>query len=94
MTHYKTRLEGTPRRCITMHLHRDARVRPERLAKARAPDTIVYAWRLDRGAERAQVLRDESPGTRWDEEQGLDEHQYIVPGAGGVGELLSSAPGW
>ena len=31
------------------------------------------------------------PGTHWDEERGLDEHQYIVPGAGGVGEILNNA---
>ncbi|MGH7280580.1 MAG: uracil phosphoribosyltransferase, partial [Polyangiaceae bacterium] len=31
------------------------------------------------------------PGTRWEEERGLDEHQYIVPGAGGVGEILNNA---
>ncbi|MFO0670283.1 MAG: hypothetical protein U0235_11745 [Polyangiaceae bacterium] len=31
------------------------------------------------------------PGTRWDEERGLDDHQYIIPGAGGIGELLNNA---
>jgi hypothetical protein len=31
------------------------------------------------------------PGTHWAEEKGLDEHQYIVPGAGGVGEILNNA---
>jgi uracil phosphoribosyltransferase len=28
---------------------------------------------------------------RWDEERGLDDHHYIVPGAGGVGEVLNNA---
>jgi uracil phosphoribosyltransferase len=88
MSHYKTRLEGTPSRCITMHLI----VTPEYLRNVlRAhPDTIVYAWRLDRGLSPADVLAT-PPGTRWDEERGLDGHQYIVPGAGGVGELLNIA---
>jgi uracil phosphoribosyltransferase len=31
------------------------------------------------------------PGTFWDEERGLDERHYIVPGAGGVGEILNNA---
>ena len=88
MTHYKTRLEGVPRRCITMHLI----VTPEyiRHVLKSHPDTIVYAWRLDRGLSAPDVLAT-VPGTRWDEERGLDEHQYIVPGAGGVGELLNNA---
>ena len=31
------------------------------------------------------------PGTRWGEERGLDDHQYIVPGGGGFGEILNNA---
>ena len=36
------------------------------------------------------ALRTE-PGTHWDEERGLNDIQYIVPGAGGVGEILNNA---
>jgi uracil phosphoribosyltransferase len=54
------------------------------------PDTVVYALRLDRGLSPDDVLQT-APGTRWDEEKGLDDHQYIVPGAGGVGEILNNA---
>ena len=54
------------------------------------PDTCIYALRLDRGLSPAKVLAT-VPGTHWDEERGLDEHQYIVPGAGGVGEILNNA---
>jgi uracil phosphoribosyltransferase len=88
LTHYKTRLEGKPARCITMHMI----VTPEyvRNVLTAHPDTIIYAWRLDRGLSPAEVLAS-VPGSRWDEERGLDEHQYIVPGAGGVGELLNNA---
>ena len=88
ITHYKTRLEGTPGRCITMHLI----VTPEYLKNLLAahPDTVIYALRLDRGLSPNDVLST-VPGTRWSEERGLDEHQYIVPGAGGVGELLNNA---
>jgi uracil phosphoribosyltransferase len=88
ITHYKTKLEGAPKACITMHLV----VTPEyvkNLLQAH-PDTIIYALRLDRGLSPAKVLATE-PGTHWDEERGLDDHQYIVPGAGGVGEILNNA---
>ena len=88
LQHYKTRLEGTPSRCVAMHLI----VTPEYLRNVRAahPETVVYALRVDRGLSADDVLAT-VPGTRWDEEKGLDDHQYIVPGAGGVGEILNNA---
>lgn len=88
LTHYKTRLEGTPGRCITLHLI----VTPEYIRNVLAahPDTQIYALRLDRGLSPPDVLAC-VPGARWKDERGLDEHQYIVPGAGGVGELLNNA---
>lgn len=88
LTHYKTRLEGKPKMCITMHLI----VTPEfiRNVLREHPETIIYALRLDRGLSPAKVLQ-AVPGKFWDEERGLDEHQYIVPGAGGVGEILNNA---
>lgn len=86
--HYKTALDGKPTRCIAMHLI----VTPEclRTITKQHPETIVYAFRLDRGLSSADVLACE-PGLRWNEERGLDHHQYIVPGAGGVGEILNNA---
>src|ERR1700722_7965444 len=88
LDHYKTRLEGKPGRCITMHLI----VTPEYLRNVLKahPETLVYALRVDRGLSAEDVLGT-VPGTRWDEEKGLDDHQYIVPGAGGVGEILNNA---
>jgi uracil phosphoribosyltransferase len=88
LSHYKTRLEGTPKTCITMHLI----VTPEfvRNVLREHPDTVIYALRLDRGLSPPNVLST-VPGTHWEEERGLDEHQYIVPGAGGVGEILNNA---
>ncbi len=88
LTHYKTRLEGTPKMCITMHLI----VTPEfiRNVLTEHPETVIYALRIDRGLSPSKVLST-IPGTHWDEERGLDEHQYIVPGAGGVGEILNNA---
>jgi hypothetical protein len=50
----------------------------------------MVALRLDRGLSPSNVLNT-APGTHWDEERGLDDSQYIVPGAGGVGEILNNA---
>jgi uracil phosphoribosyltransferase len=88
VSYYKTALEGTPARCIAMHLI----VTPEYIRRVHAahPDVRIYALRLDRGLSSPEVLKT-APGTRWDEERGLNEIHYIVPGAGGVGELLNNA---
>lgn len=85
---YKTQLEGKPSRLIAMHLI----VTPEYLRKVHAehPELVVYALRLDRGLSPPEILKT-VPGERWDEERGLNEQQYIVPGAGGVGEILNNA---
>ena len=48
------------------------------------PRAQIYAVRLDRGLSTPDVLRT-VPGERWDEENGLNELQYIVPGGGGYG---------
>jgi uracil phosphoribosyltransferase len=50
----------------------------------------VIVGRLDRGLSPPEVLAS-LPGSRWSEERGLDAHSYIVPGAGGIGELLNNA---
>jgi len=88
LDHYKTRLDGVPARCVAIHLI----VTPEYLRHVlRAhPDTRIYALRLDRGLSPPDVLQT-VPGTRWDDERGLDDHQYIIPGAGGVGEVMNNA---
>lgn len=53
-------------------------------------DICVYTARLDRGLSPPDVL-ETLPGTRWDEERGLNENGYIVPGAGGMGEVLNNS---
>jgi uracil phosphoribosyltransferase len=85
---YKRQVPGTPRRIVNVHLI----VTPEYLrTMARThPDVAVYAIRLDRGLSPPEVL-DTVPGTRWEEERGLDDHQYIVPGGGGFGEIMNNA---
>ena len=88
LSHYKTRLDGKPSVCITMHLIITPEYLQERPRRAPGDDRLrppPRPW-----PERPDVLGT-VPGTRWKEERGLDEHQYIVPGAGGVGELLNNA---
>jgi uracil phosphoribosyltransferase len=88
LSYYKTQLEGRPARCIAMHLI----VTPEYVKRVHDahPDAVIYALRLDRGLSPVDVLKTE-PGTRWSEEKGLNDVHYIVPGAGGVGEILNNA---
>ena len=86
--YYQTALEGRPAKCIAMHLV----VTPEYIRAVRAahPDLLIYAIRLDRGLSAPHALKAE-PGTHWDDERGLNDTHYIVPGAGGVGEILNNA---
>jgi uracil phosphoribosyltransferase len=86
--HYKTRVGGTPRLMVAMHLI----VTPEYLKNVTesCPELIVVALRLDRGLSPIDILSEE-PGRFWELEKGLNHHQYIVPGAGGLGEILNNA---
>lgn len=85
---FKDKVNGKPKRILTLNLV----VTPEYLRRMRAdhPDVVVYAIRLDRGMSSPEVLSTE-PGTHWDDERGLDERQYIVPGGGGFGEIMNNA---
>ena len=85
---YQDELSGDPRRVVAVHLI----VTPEYLRRITSdfPKVRVYAIRLDRGLSDPAVL-DTAPGERWDAEVGLNDHQYIVPGAGGLGEVLNNA---
>ena len=67
-------------------------VTPEavRRVRERHPDVHLYAGRLDRGLSTERALAAE-PGAFLDEERGLNDVQYIVPGAGGMGELLTNS---
>lgn len=79
---------GQPAKMITLNLI----VTPEfiRTLTARWPEIRIYALRLDRGMSPPDVLRT-VPGERWDEESGLDDRGYIVPGGGGFGELMNNS---
>lgn len=86
--HYKRKIYGNARQFVALHLI----VTPEYLKNLHLshPDVHVVAVRLDRGLSTPEILKT-LPGTHWDKERGLNEHQYIVPGAGGLGELLNNA---
>jgi uracil phosphoribosyltransferase len=86
---YKDKVESVqPAKMITLNLI----VTPEFIRRLRTdhPDVILYAYRLDRGASPEHVLQ-ERPGVLWDQESGLTENHYIVPGGGGFGEILNNA---
>jgi uracil phosphoribosyltransferase len=67
-------------------------VTPQYLARVRRehPEAQIFAVRLDRGLSPPHVLAT-VPGELWAEENGLDEHDYIVPGGGGFGEIMNNA---
>lgn len=85
---YKHNVGGSPRKIICANLI----MTPEFIRKMTSthPDVILYAVRLDRGLSPPDVLR-RVPGEAWDQERGLDDKQYIVPGAGGMGEVMNNS---
>ena len=56
----------------------------------RHPDLVLYAIRLDRGMSDPEIFSSKL-GEHRKEERGLNERQYIVPGAGGLGEILNNS---
>jgi uracil phosphoribosyltransferase len=85
---YKEKVQGTMKRVLCLNLI----VTPEYVRKITTdhPDAVIYALRLDRGLSSPEVLST-TPGELWDEERGLDDRQYIVPGGGGMGEVMNNA---
>jgi uracil phosphoribosyltransferase len=79
---------GKPARVLALHCI----VTPEYLKRVatECPELEVFAVRVDRGLSPAPVLQAE-PGLHWDQERGLNDQQYIVPGGGGFGEILNNA---
>jgi len=85
---YQRRDAGTPQKVVCIHLI----VTPEYVQRVHReyPEVRIHAIRLDRGFSSERALAS-VPGTWPEEERGLDEHQYIVPGAGGLGEILNNS---
>jgi uracil phosphoribosyltransferase len=67
-------------------------VTPEAIARVTGvhPGVKLYAGRLDRGLSSERALAS-APGTFRADERGLNDVQYIVPGAGGMGEMLTNS---
>lgn len=86
--HYKKNVAGQARAFISLHLI----ITPEYVARLTKdhPDLHIFALRLDRGLSSDRALK-ASFGTHPAEERGLNDIQYIVPGAGGVGEILNNS---
>ena len=85
---FKDKVPGRMRKILCLNLI----VTPEYVRRITSdhPDAIVYAIRLDRALSPPEVFGT-APGTLWDRERGLDDRQYIVPGGGGMGELMNNA---
>lgn len=88
VNHYKNNVEGRAKNFIALHLI----VTPEYIQRIKkdVPEVKIIAGRLDRGLSSKKALSS-PPGTYPEEERGLNESQYIVPGAGGIGELLNQS---
>ena len=88
ISHYKNKVPGKARKFITVNLI----ITPEYIKRLRTehPEVIIYALRLDRGASSEEILN-ETPGKHWDQESGLSDKQYILPGGGGFGEIMNNA---
>lgn len=88
LDHYKKSVGGRATKYVALHMI----VTPEylRTVTSQHPDLIVYAVRVDRGLSSAKVLGT-APGTHWDEERGLNDKHYIVPGGGGFGEIMNNS---
>ena len=86
--HYLEKVGGKPLMMVAMHLI----VTPEYLRRVTeaCPELQIFALRLDRGLSGDKVLS-EIPGKCWNLEKGLSPIQYIVPGAGGLGEILNNS---
>jgi len=88
LDYYKTKVAGKALKMMALHLI----VTPEYLKKITAahPDVVIYALRLDRGLSSQAALK-ATPGTLWDQERGLNDKDYIVPGGGGFGEIMNNS---
>ncbi len=86
--HYKKNVEGKELLFVGMHLI----ITPEfiKTLTTEHPEVKIMALRLDRGMSDVDILKT-VPGTEKDRERGLTDIQYIVPGAGGVGEILNNS---
>lgn len=88
LDHYRQNIPGTPASLIALHLI----VTPEYLKRVLAAYSHIkiYTLRVDRGLSAPEILAS-PPGLHWDQETGLNDHGYIVPGGGGFGEIMNNS---
>lgn len=88
LEYYQQHVSGKPKAVISIQLM----ITPEfiRNLHAKNPNVTIFSFRLDRAFSSEKALQD-IPGKYWDEEKGLNAKDYIVPGGGGFGELMSHA---
>ena len=88
ISHYKDTVKGKAKKYIALHLI----ITPEYIKRLNSdhPDVEIFALRLDRGNSSPEILST-IPGATPELESGLTEIQYIVPGAGGMGEVLNNS---
>ena len=88
LKHYRETAQGNPHMVIALHLM----ITPEYIERMKNdfPEVQVFALRLDRGLSSEKSLNS-FPGEFFSEEVGLNKYQYIIPGAGGVGEVLNNS---
>lgn len=86
--HYEKNVPGKAKKYLALNLI----VTPEYLRNLKGihEHFEIYAFRVDRGLSSTRVLSS-VPGTHWDEERGLNDKQYIVPGGGGFGEIMNNS---
>jgi len=85
--YYQKQVEGKAHKLISMHMI----VTPEIIVRMKTdcPELIVVALRVDRGMSDSHIF-----STKLGEknnEKGLSAIDYIIPGAGGVGEVLNNS---
>lgn len=88
LDYYKQNVQGTPKAWVSLQLM----LTPEfiRNVLAKHQDINIFSFRLDRAFSTQKALEN-IPGKLWNEEKGLNAKDYIVPGGGGFGELMSHA---
>ncbi len=88
LDYYKQHVTGKPKAWISLQLM----ITPEfiRNLQSKHDDVQIYSFRLDRAFSSQKALEN-IPGKFWNEEKGLSPKDYIVPGGGGFGELMSHA---
>jgi uracil phosphoribosyltransferase len=81
---------GRPARVVCLPMIATPEYLRRVLDRFRDHELAIYTARLDRGMSPPEVLA-APPGTYWEQERGLDDASYIVPGAGGMGEVLNNS---